>query len=146
VKEGTSRLPEGLLHMSEATVKLNSLVTGISRDGSFWNVHVAGADSEKFDMVIVSAPLSRANITFRGLNLWDAVDAGNRVKTVLNQGVCMDEGACMEQGVSIVLSIDPQVFRVVVTVDVLVVYGGDNPILREVAQEQVRVYQRECTY
>jgi protoporphyrinogen oxidase len=106
VKEGTSRLPEGLLHMSEATVKLNSLVTGISRDGSFWNVHVAGADSEQFDMVIVSAPLSRANITFRGLNLWDAVD--DRAITVLNQGVCMDEGACMDQGVSIAMSIDPE--------------------------------------
>lgn len=70
VAEGTSRLPQGLLHLSGAVVRLHSKVTHISRDGSSWKVRVAGGEhSERFDMVVVAAPVSRANITFSGVKL-----------------------------------------------------------------------------
>lgn len=69
-------MPQGLIKLAEATVKVNSKVTHISREGSFWNVHVAGSGDtsniEQFNMVVVAAPLSRANITFSGLNLMNA--------------------------------------------------------------------------
>jgi protoporphyrinogen oxidase len=87
VAEGTSRMPEGLIRLSEAKVKLNSLVTDISREGSFWNVHVADGDSEQFDMVVVSAPLSRANITFSGLNLRDSVESIQSPGSFVSPGV-----------------------------------------------------------
>lgn len=72
VAEGTSRIPEGLIELSGATVKLNSTVKHISRHGSVWEVLVDGGCSEHFDMVIVAAPLSGANISFSGLEVMRA--------------------------------------------------------------------------
>lgn len=68
VAEGTSRLPEGLLLLSGASVRLVSKVTRVSRDGSFWDVHLErGRRIDGFDVVVVAAPVGRSNITFSGL-------------------------------------------------------------------------------
>lgn len=70
VAEGTSRLPKGLISHSGAHVHIKSTVSHISREGSFWNIQLAGKNyTEKFDMVVLAAPLSRANISFSGLHL-----------------------------------------------------------------------------
>lgn len=72
VQEGNSAVCRRLLEAAEAVVRTGTEVTEIARPGSpavGYRITVAGGDVERFDAVIVAAPLELAGIGFAGIAL-----------------------------------------------------------------------------
>ncbi|MDI3280453.1 MAG: FAD-dependent oxidoreductase [Bacillota bacterium] len=70
VQEGNSAVCRGLLQASGATVRTGTAVAEVSCLGGLeYTVTTAGGDTERFDAVIVAAPLELAGIRFAGVTL-----------------------------------------------------------------------------